>query len=87
MVHAVCRMKISKSRLGQQHSEETRQKMRIAKKRYWENRQQEAMQSIEPSPSAEAPHLELEAQPSHRATRPKRKAWNRQATDSTTAEE
>ena len=34
------RIKISKSRTGQKHSEETRQKMSVARKEYWEKKHQ-----------------------------------------------
>jgi len=37
----VTRIKISKSRTGQKHSEETRQKMSIARKEYWDRKHQE----------------------------------------------
>lgn len=38
---AVTRIKISKSRTGQKHSEETRQKMSVARKEYWDKKHQE----------------------------------------------
>ena len=89
VVYAVTRIKISKSRSGQRHSEETRRKMSIARKQYWENWHQEKMrlQPTEPRKAAGDPESNSVEEPQVKVPRPKRKAWYRQGNESKAAEE
>ena len=88
-VYAVTRIKISKSRSGQRHSEETRRKMSIARKQYWENWHQEKMrlQPAGPSKASGTPEKDGIEEPQVKVPRPKRKAWYKQSEESKAAEE
>ena len=87
VVCAVTRIKISKSRSGQRHSEETRRKMSIARKQYWENWHQEKMrlQPAAPSQVAGDPDSSSLEEPQVKVPRPKRKAWYKQESESKAA--
>ncbi len=89
MLCAVTRIKISKSRAGQRHSEETRRRMSIARKQYWENWHQEKMslQAAEPSKDAGDLNAESLEGPHDKVPRPKRKAWYKQNSERNAAEE
>ena len=85
----MARLKISKSKTGMRHSEETKRKMSVARKQYWDNWHQERMslQPAEPSKVAEDLRTESTEEPQVKIPKAKRKAWYRQNKENKTAEE